>query len=280
MALDVESVDLSGMIDMHVHTAPDIRPRFADDVDTARAARAAGMRAILLKSHLTLTADRAAIAEKVVGGIRVLGGLALNGPVGGLNPVAVELALRLGAREVWMPTGDAPYGPHFWEPVLGLTLRGEDGRILPAVYEIIDLVRDADAILGTGHLTIEETVALVGLARERGLRKIVVTHPEASFIGMPVAVQEEISGDDVFFERCYNAALPTAEHPVSLAEIAAQIRRVGSHSTVLATDLGQANNPAPVEGLRRYLAGLLAEGLSWQEIRLMAAENPAYLLGL
>src|SRR5262245_32349398 len=85
--------DLRGVIDMHLHCAPDVEPRLADDIQTTRAAAEAGMRAIVFKSHVTQTADRATIAERVVGNIRVFGGLTLNYPVGGLNPAAVELAL-------------------------------------------------------------------------------------------------------------------------------------------------------------------------------------------
>ena len=101
---DVHTYDLTGLVDIHIHTAPDTVARRIDDLQAAREARAAGMRAILIKSHVTCTADRAAIVEKAVDGIRVLGGLALNEPVGGLNPHAVDAALRLGAKEIWMPT--------------------------------------------------------------------------------------------------------------------------------------------------------------------------------
>ena len=36
--------------------------------------------------------------------MKVFGGVALNQTVGGLNPYAVELALRMGGRMVWFPT--------------------------------------------------------------------------------------------------------------------------------------------------------------------------------
>src|SRR5262245_30303342 len=189
-----ENIDLSGLVDMHVHTAPDVDPRFADDIETVRGAAAAGMRALLLKSHVTLTADRAAIAEKVVGQLRVFGGIALNYAVGGINPVAVEVALKLGAKQIWMPTKDAAHERRYRGKAGGLTIFTEDGKVNPAVHEVIELVRVADAILGSGHLSLEETVALVRLARAAGLRKIVVTHPEAYFLKMSAAEQADIAG--------------------------------------------------------------------------------------
>ena len=105
------------------------------------------MAAILLKSHVTLTADRAAIAEEVVPGIRVLGGLALNEPVGGLNPAAVEAAIRMGARQIWMPTMSAANDVAYYRRLRpgdasqkrGITILNEEGGILPVVHDILSL---------------------------------------------------------------------------------------------------------------------------------------------
>src|SRR5512133_3370346 len=104
---DYSDIDLTGRIDLHIHSAPDIWPRKMDDLELARAAAGRGMRAILIKSHWTLTADRAYLVEQVVPGIRVFGGLALNDTVGGFNPSAVEAALQMGAAQIWMPTMDS-----------------------------------------------------------------------------------------------------------------------------------------------------------------------------
>lgn len=273
-------ISLSGLIDMHVHTAPDVEPRFADDIDTVREAADAGMSALLLKSHVTLTADRAAIAEKVVGRLRVFGGIALNDAVGGINPAAVEVALKLGAKQVWMPTRDAAHERRYRGKTGGLTIFTDDGQIAPAVHDVIELVQRADAILGTGHLSLEESVALVRLAQTYGLRKILVTHPEAYFLKMSAAAQYEIAGPGIFFERCFVFTTAISGATITAAGIADQIRHVGIHSTVLSTDFGQSANPSAVTGLRTYLAELLACGLSLQEIRHMTGENPAYLLGL
>jgi hypothetical protein len=273
------TIDLTGLIDLHIHTAPDMRPRFADDVDTVRSAAEAGLRAVLIKSHVALTADRATIAEKVVGGPRVFGGLALNEPAGGLNPAAVRVALAMGAREIWMPTIDAANHRRMHGNGGGITLFGEDGVLRPVVFEILDIVQKADAILATGHISVEESVALVRAARERGHHRILVTHPEAHFVRMPVSIQLQIAGDGVFFERNYvDVFLSPGE--VTIAHLAERIRQVGVESTVIATDFGQVHNPSPVDGLRAYLAALLSEGFAWPDLRRMAGENPAHLLGI
>jgi len=275
-----QTVDLTGLIDLHIHSAPDVQPRFGDDLAVVSQARQAGMRAVLLKSHVVPTPDRAAIAEKVIGEIRVFGGLALNASVGGFNPAAVEAALRMGAKEIWMPTRSAAHVLRQEGKPGGLSVLDESGRLLPAVHQIIDLVVEAGAMLGTGHISPEESKVLVSAAVQRGARKVLVTHPEASFIRMPLELQASIAQDGVYFERCYVDTTPLMRSLVSVAQIAHAIRSVGVHATVLSTDFGQVGNPAPVEGMRAYLAGLSGEGFSPDEIRTMAGETPAHLLDL
>lgn len=103
----VVAADLRGVIDVHVHSAPDVIARSLDAVDAVRLAKAAGLRAIVLKNHCEPTASWAYFAGKAVPGIEVFGGIALNRPVGGVNPAAVSRMARLpGGRGkiVWMPT--------------------------------------------------------------------------------------------------------------------------------------------------------------------------------
>jgi hypothetical protein len=273
-------VDLSGIIDMHIHTAPDIRPRYCDDVQAAREAKEAGMRAILLKSHITLTADRAIVAQKVVGDIHVFGSLVLNAPVGGLNPEAVEVALKMGAKEIWMPTFSAANEVNQRGEEGGITIFTEGDKVHPNVHEIANLVHQADAILATGHISIEESLAMVHIAREHSLRKILITHPESSIIRMPIETQVELAGKDLYFERCYVETTPPTGSKVTIQEIAAGIRHVGVASTIITSDFGLASLPAPVQGMREYITKLLGEGIQLHEINQMASENPAYLLNL
>jgi hypothetical protein len=278
--VDPQDVDLTGLIDMHIHTAPDVRPRLLDDLEAARQAADAGMRAVVFKSHVTCTADRAAIAQKVVPEVHVFGSVTLNDAVGGLNPAAVEAALDLGARVVWMPTISA-YNhivKHGGAPS-GVRLLTEDDQLQPVLSDIFDLVKQHDAILATGHVSMQEIAALVRAALAAGVRKVVVTHPEVPWVDMPADIQVELRDLGAIFERCYVSSMP-AGGDVSCARIVSDIRQVGVESTVVATDFGLAALPAPVEGMRAYIAALLAEGFSERDIQWMAGENPARLLGL
>jgi Family of unknown function (DUF6282) len=276
--MSYEEIDLSGMIDLHLHSAPDIRPRKLDDFGVVREAAARGMRAIMLKSHFTLTADRAYLVEQVVPGIRVFGGLALNQTVGGINPAAVEIALRMGAAEIWMPTVSSSaqtedqVGP-------GISIY-EDGRISGQVLDVLRLIAEYDAILGTGHLSTEEIVALVPVARDLGVRKILISHPEHPPVNMPPLIQEELRDSyGVLFERCL-ISTTYAGGTLHFSAIAEVIKRVGTTSTVIATDFGQASNPPPVEGFAAFIAFLREEGFDEASIDRMSRQNPAELLEL
>jgi hypothetical protein len=273
----IDDVDLAGVIAMHVHSSPDVVPRRMDDLEVARAAMARGMRAVVLKSHRTLTADRAYLVERSVPGLRVFGAIVLNHPVGGLNPLAVETALRMGAAVVWMPTFSAlserdPLGP----PMSIL----EDGRVTADVCEILRLIAEFGAVLATGHLSPAEVDKLVPAARAAGVRKIVVTHPEHAPVLMAPLAQEELRDRyGVLFERCL-ITTTIGGGKLQLRALADRIRRIGVESTVLASDFGQPENMAPPDGMAAYIGGLQTLGFRPHEIDRMSRENPAELLGL
>ncbi len=268
---------LQAVIDTHVHAGPDVRPRKVSAYQLARAAREAGMRAIVLKNHHCSTVPLAAALSEALPGIIVRGGLALNQAVGGWNPEAVDAALRMGAAQIWMPTLSAENERAFrGAPGTGLRALDKEGRLLPEVIRIIRLIARAGAILGTGHLAPEETAAVVAVAREEGVRAILVTHPEIQFIAMPVALQKGLAGPGLYFERCFCRPGFCRDW----AGLAADIRATGVQNTILATDLGQPDNPHPVEGLEHFISQMRGQGFSPLELETMTAANPALALGL
>ena len=268
---------LEGVIDTHVHAGPDVRPRKSTAWELARAAREAGMRAIVLKNHHCSTVPLAAALTEALPGIRVFGGLVLNHAVGGFNVEAVDAALRMGAAEIWMPTLSAE-NECAWRgrPGDGLQALDDDGRPRKDLVAIIRRIARSGAVLGTGHLSVRETAAVVALAREEGVRSILVTHPEIDFIAMDPEVQCALRGPGLFFERCFCRAGFRRDW----AGLAADIRLVGAESTVLATDLGQPDNPHPVEGLEIIAARLAEQGIPEESLQRMMVENPAIALGL
>jgi hypothetical protein len=274
-------MNLQGLVDLHVHTAPDVRPRSCDDFELAQEARRVGARAVVIKSHHVPTVDRAWLARRTEPAVAIFGGVALNSWVGGLNPDAVEATLRLGGRMVWLPTLSAAQHRR-QEGKTGGVVVVENGAVVPAAREIFRQVAAADAILATGHQSAAEVRVIVAAAWAEGVEKILVNHPEHRVVGMDLAAQRELRREfPVYFERCY--AQPGGPGGSYLSNAEANLRAIealGPESTVLASDVGQIENPPWAECWERTCEFLGRHGVGDAELRRMAGENPGRLLGL
>jgi hypothetical protein len=288
-----------GACDLHIHAGPDVVPRQQDIIEVAEDAAEAGMRVIAAKDHNTITADRAVMAQKIVEDrVTVLGSIVLNYATGGFNPEAVEKALKMGARIVFMPSMDAalniekvhvtnetPWLLPFTgikDPQRGLTVldRYPDGdRIIPEVQEILRLIASHDAVLDTCHLSARECHYLIREAKEAGIKRIIVTHPNCSVNLMTVEEQKDLVTEGVYFSYAFLPCMPLfdRQHP---KEIATMMNAVGADRCLLFSDFGQIFNPPSVEGYKMFLANLLAVGMKHADLKMAASENPARLLGL
>ena len=269
---------LEGAIDLHVHSAPDIDRRRYNDLELAREAARAGMGAILIKSHQNSTVERAWLVSQCVPGVRVFGGLVLNETVGGLNPAAVRLAVEMGARQVWMPTRSARNHRRHEGHAGGITVLDEHGQLLPAAAEILQILSGSGCILGTGHLSPEESLALIDAAATLGGIKILLTHPEWGPTFHSVEQQRALAvRGNVMFERCFVSTTHLCGY-VPFETIEEAIIGTGVENTVLSTDLGQPDTPPPVDGMRAYAARLRSSGFSPDDVRRMMQSNPERLL--
>jgi hypothetical protein len=272
---------LQGLIDVHVHAAPDSIARSIDAFETARMARRHGMRAMLFKSHYTETASLAYLVSQAVPGVELYGGIALNRSVGGLNPVAVErMALMSGGlgRVVWLPTFDSEHNHLTVAANANHVPIARNGELLPELQRVLAVIAEADLALATGHSSPEESLLVIRAARAAGIERIIVTHPSSRLVRMPLDVQKEAARLGALLEYPIALALPSAE--VSLEDFAAQIRGVGAENVVLSTDLGQVGNPVHTDGLTAFLPRLMAAGFTEADLDLMTKRNPARFLGL
>jgi hypothetical protein len=282
---------LQGAYDIHIHCAPDLVPRAQDLLDVAQEAHAAGMDGIGLKDHTTCTAGRAYTLNRMYpSGPRFYGCIVLNPPVGGLNPVAVEAALRGGADMCYFPTygarGRFPPSasgvlgayPLPAEGFAGITVLEGDGSLVPEAAAILDLIAEYDAVLATGHLTPRESLALLGAARVHGVRRAVVTHASAGITAMSIPQQVAAAAGGAYIEHCFNAATGSGPNVVSLVQIGEQVRQVGVEHVILSSDFGQVANGPVVAGYARYLGQFRQLGFTDTEIRTMIADNPRKLL--
>jgi Family of unknown function (DUF6282) len=290
---------LLGAYDTHIHVAPDVVEREVDDVSLARQFAGHGMAGFVLKSHYTATAERASVVRAAIPDVDALGAIVLNRAIGGVNPLAVEIAAREGARTVWMPTVDAVneagerehVKPGAKVPVwvkLQLELReqgleidpvpvvDERGVVLDETRAVLELIARHQLLLATGHISRDEIFAVVDAALELGVRQIVITHPEFPAQSLTVEDQRMLAERGALLERCF-----TTPHTgkISWEQWLANIRAVGAAHSVVSTDLGQVFNPPVQDGLALMVDRLLQDGYGEEEVHQMAVVNTRRVAG-
>lgn len=279
---------LSGSIDMHLHIGPDEMPTRVEAVEAAEQAADVEMKAIVLKNHSYPTTPVAVIVQDLVPEIKVFGSVCLDYEIGGLNVDALEKHARLGAKVVWMPTFSSvnsrakmrELGLHLEGD--GFSILGNDGKLVPEIDPILEIVKKHDMVLASGHISPDEIFALVEVAQKISIEKIVITHPsDAEFMEKTLSVEElrRLARMGTFIEQTIVTLLPT-EFRHDPHERVEMIKAIGAEHCIMSTDLGQYWNPSPAEGMRFFMATLLRNGISENDIEVMAKRNPSELLGL
>jgi hypothetical protein len=272
--------ELQGIIDIHAHVGPATAlslSRTLDAIEATQLAARHGMRAINLKQHYLETASWAYLVSRMVPGIKVFGGIALNRSVGGLNVNAVEqVATFKGGfgRVVYMPTFESEFynpGSPNAVPV------SKNGQLLPAVEPILKVVAKYDMALSTGHSSPAESLMIIKAAKDAGVKRIFVQHPAMERINMSVEMQKEAVKMGALLEYVLGEALGSAkefEHWTGL------IKAVGPENVVIGTDLGQWGRSTPTDGYKVIIPRMLKAGFTQAQLDTMMKTNPARLLGL
>ena len=278
-----DTVSLKGAIDIHIHQDPDSAPRAIDADDVARQAKAADMRAVVLKNHWEDTASLAYMVRKMVPGIEVFGGITQDLAVGGINIEAVKhMADMKGGygRIVWLPTFDAQNQVKDKGPEVKVS---ENGKLLPQVAALLDYIATRKQLaLETGHVSAAEALMVIREARARGIQRIIVTHAMNAPIGMTVSQMQEAARMGAFIEFVYGATLER-NATLTVEQFAQAMHAVGPDHCIMSTDLGGGRpypRPMPAAGLLEFMNRLHALGFSVAEIDLMSKTNPAIVLGL
>jgi len=285
--------DMTDVIDLHVHTAPDLFPRLDDDAGTARACAAAGLAGIAVKCHFESTAVRAHLVNQMVPGFSMFGGITLNYPVGGINPMAVQACLAVGGKVVWMPSGHSKYhagitgvlggwGNSFMKlanppGAEGITVLDDDGRLTAEARDVVRLVAEHDALLATSHLSPAEILEVLDDAAAVGAR-VLVNH----VMYMPqcdLDFIEEVVRRGAAVEVC-SVLVSGFWDRLRLDDVVAIIDRVGVDNLVLASDGGGIQTPVSHESLRVLLDNLHQHGVPEKDLRRSVTEVPRRMLGL
>ncbi len=288
---------LEGAYDLQIHVGPDVIPRRIDDIDCAKEFLGHSMRGFVLKSHYIQTGERAQVVTKAVPGIKAYGAVTLNHSVGGLNPVAVELAGRSGCKIVWMPTVDAANETAgrldggqeklpFWAKIQRelaaegiapppLSVIDASGNLTDPARRCLERIGKHNMILATGHLGRREIAALVRAAPGLGVKKVVVTHAEFPSQNLTGDEQKELADMGAIIEHCFTTTY-TGKAPWEAAF--ANIRKTGVARTLISTDLGQTINPPVAEGFAMFAQRLLDAGFSNDDLKTMAVTIPTRLV--
>lgn len=290
---------LEGAYDLHVHSAPDVLPRKMDDLEMAQRIVAAKMGGYAIKSHYFCTAERATLVKVLYPACDAVGTVTLNNAVGGINPNAVEMAARAGAKLVWLPTADSEWERAFSSrgqgesklPYLSLIVNQlekegvksppisilKDGKLTGSMLETLDVIARWEMILATSHISKPECFALVKEARSRGVKRIIITHVDFPSTAYSLEEQVELSAYGAFMEHCFTT---WASGKADVGAAIAQIKALGTERVVISSDLGQPSLPYPDEGMAQYAQKLLDAGISEEGVRTMCHTNPRMLLGL
>lgn len=287
-----------GSYDLHVHSGPDVMKRIANDLEVATAFKQHGLGGFVIKSHYTHTGERAQLMREMVPGVDVLGAITLNGAVGGMNALAVEMAARDGVREVWFPTVDAVNetagreAPKpsaklpFWATVQHelreqgvitdpVPVVDAEMNVLPETRAVLRSIAKHDLILATGHLSRDEIFAVVDAAVEEDVKRIVITHPEFPSQNISVEDQVALAARGAMLERCF---VTFHSGKCSWEKMFEITRAVGAEHTFFASDLGQPHNPPIEDGLALMAHMCLEAGFRDDEIHQMAVENTCKLV--
>ena len=289
---------LRGTIDMHCHAYPEFSMDFPCRYSPAEhiaLMQQAGMGGVVLKSHLWPTAALVQQLKTQFPDFTIIGSITLNDGAGGLSPWAVEAAAQQQAKVVWFPTWSAKnditrggisktivkYLPTFQRYIDagGRTLLDEAGQVCAAAKEVLEVCRDYDMTVCTGHIAPEESLALVKCASDMGLRKVILSHPDSGSVRASIEQVEAFARYGGYIELCALGLTPI-HHRITPAQLKEYADRAGVGQCILSTDYFFAWDASSPEQMRGLISSLLHAGLTPEEVAVMAREVPRKLLNI
>jgi hypothetical protein len=147
------------------------------------------------------------------------------------------------------------------------------------VLEVLDLIKQRDLTLATGHVTPEEALMIIAEARQRGITKIIVTHPllGAQYTDMSLPQMQEAVKLGVAVEITAGAFSRDGAAKTRAIDV---IKALGTQNVFVASDSGLVGTPNHPDALAMAAKALRAAGFSEQDLNRMFKETPARLVGL
>jgi hypothetical protein len=315
---------LKGAIDIHVHAGPHIfsSPRRVDPFQAAIQARDSGMQAIVYMDVFEMSNGTAWLVNRTVKDFKTYGGLILNTVYGGMNPRAVKTALYYGDGAKYISFGahstyyqasregrvlDGEFKPlselypvfkKELETCIKIPVHEEPGENLDEILKLI--AANPHVYMVTGHTAVDESIRLVELAENYGIKKVIVSSAvvkEASMDQLNYLAEKGAFLEYTLAAYTHTTSIPKTHYYVEreyasidegmsgeasggIKHVAEQMLELGSKHCIMCTDFGVYTLPSPVEGLREFIACLMDMGLPGEDIRQMVKTNPETLLGL
>jgi len=306
MVKPLPRIDGQGILDMHVHVGPEFLMRRYSPASLAEEARREGF-GVVMKNHFQPTTAWVAMVRRPDDMVPLIGSVALNLSAGGIDEHGVRGALSGWKRDVtqvdpdperfvvWMPTlcaeahlhvmgrrdipldwGVAERYSRFFPAGTGQQLRDANGSVIPGLARALKTIAEHDLVLASGHLDKADTILLAQLARDAGIRRLVLTHPLFQSTRLdPPTLHELWSKYGAYSELAFvNLAM---DH-LTVPQYVEVIRTVGPEGCILSSDLGQPFSPTVADGMRQYFADLERDGIHPDDIARMAILNPRKLL--
>ena len=274
---------LVGSIDLHAHHGPDAYDRQWDAFEVVKLAKERGMRGIVLKNHWTETAGIAWLARKYAAqGIEVFGAVALDAPVGGVNPMAVRYMADVEGnygRIVWMPTHDSEHEVDYEKGTRPKVPVSRGGTLIPEVLEVLDLIKERNLTLATGHVEPWEVLAIMAEAQKKGITRIIVTHPMLGPMFTSLTLEQMQQAVKLGGAIEITAGTVSGNGPNKARALEA-IKALGTQNVFIASDSGLVGTPNHPDAMAAAAKALRAAGFSERDLNLMFKDTPARLVGL
>ncbi len=292
---------LRGITDLHIHAGPSVANRSVDAVEAYNEAAEAGYRAVLVKDHYFPSTMGTTMINKHLGNgyTECFSWLVLNNAVGAFNLIAVDTAVKMGAKIICMPTISAKN--HIDTHKHGFVGAGSNGltekpiyyldendELIPEVTALLEyLAQHKDICLATGHACAHETDKLIRKAADLGIEKILVNHP---FFDIDATIEDVkrwaslgamIEINVCVFENMINLKTGKIMGPIPFSLFKEYYDNLPIENIVIDTDLGQSIFVHPVEGMYEFLNEIHDRyGITEEEINIMTKKNPAKLIGI
>ncbi|MCD7754920.1 MAG: DUF6282 family protein [Firmicutes bacterium] len=289
---------VKGALDLHVHPGPDVQMRKVTDLELSHRMTQKGMGGFAIKSHYLCTAERAKEVNAMNPKCRAIGAITLNNSVGGLNPVAAEIAARAGAKIIWLPSVDSRYEREFlfesrgesrifpyWVQILKdleesgiscppISLLTEAGGLRQEMYSILEIAKAYQLCIATSHISHEEAFAVAEAAHEMRFERLLISHVLYPSTCYDLEERKRFLRLGALLEYSYSTF--TTKKTTFEATLMG-IREIGPQNCIISSDLGMPNGDSPEEGLYRFSRMLFENGIPEAEIHRMNRHNPAFL---